>query len=141
MNPINSIASYIPYVQVGENAANPIRIFGLRERQWQGVPYANSAQRSVKETIFTMPDISLLPDKFSKHWQNRLEAELRARKYSPKTMRSYIYYNSFLCRTLQKTPEEISQNDITQFLAREISQDSTAHVMTSGFPGFCQKKK
>jgi len=113
----SKIASYIPYVQVWENAVNPIRIFGLRERLWQEIQDTRPVKKSVEDTVFAMPVASPLPDKFPKHWQDQLEAELRSRKYSPKTIRSYIYYNSFLCRTLQKTPEEIHPDDITQFLA------------------------
>lgn len=56
-------------------------------------------------------------DKFSKHWQIRLETELRARKYSSHTHDLYLYYNRLLCNMLQKTPEEILQEDITRFLA------------------------
>jgi len=113
----SGIASYIPYVQVLENAVNPIRIFGLREREWQGIPDIRPVKKSTEGTVFTMPVAPPLPDKFPKFRQDQLEAELRSRKYSPKTIRSYIYYNRLLCRTLQKTPEEIRPNDITQFLA------------------------
>jgi site-specific recombinase XerD len=113
----NRIASYIPYVQVLENAADPIRTFGLRERQWQKFPDIRPVKKNVESAVFTMPAAPPLPDKFLKHRQDQLEAELRSRKYSPKTIRSYIYYNSFLCRTLQKTPDEIQSDDITQFLA------------------------
>jgi integrase/recombinase XerD len=125
----NRIASYIPYVHVLENAVNPIRIFGLRERQWQEIPDTSSAKKSAEDTVFVLPATPPLPDKFPKHRQDQLEAELRARKYSPKTMRAYIYYNRFLCRTLQKPPEEIRPDDITQFLAgiekdREYSASS-----------------
>ena len=123
----SGIASYIPYVQVLENAVNPIRIFGLREREWQEIPNTRPMKKSVEDTVFAMPVAPLLPDKFPEHLQDRLEAELRARKYSPKTIRSYIYFNSFLCRTLQKTPEEIRPDDITQFLATvEKNKDYSA---------------
>jgi len=123
------IASYIPYVQVWENAVNPIRIFGLRQRQWQEIPDTRPVKKDAEDTVFKMPAAPPLPDKFPKHRQDQLEAELRSRKYSPKTIRSYIYYNSFLCRTLQKTPEEMRPDDITQFLAiiekdREYSASS-----------------
>ena len=55
--------------------------------------------------------------KFQEHWRLKLEAELRSRKYSPCTLNSYVYYNRLLCDTLQKAPEEIYPEDITQFLA------------------------
>ena len=56
-------------------------------------------------------------DKFPEHWQMKLEAVLRSRKYSPRTLDAYVYYNRLLCQTLQKSPEEIQPEDITQFLA------------------------
>jgi site-specific recombinase XerD len=62
------------------------------------------------------------PEKFSAQWQNRLDAELRARKYSLQTIRSYQYYNRLLCRTLQKSPDEIRPEGITGFLA-ELEKD------------------
>ena len=58
-----------------------------------------------------------VPEKFSEYWRCKLEAELRSRKYSQRTIRSYIYYNCLLCRILQKPPEEIRTEDITKFLA------------------------
>ena len=68
-----------------------------------------------------------LPEKFPEHWRVILETELRARKYSPKTMRCYIYYNRLICRILQKAPEDIQPEEITQFLANvEKDRDYSA---------------
>ena len=58
-----------------------------------------------------------LPEKLSEQLVHKLEAELRSRKFSAQTQYAYIYYNKLLCRTLQKTPEEICPDDITEFLA------------------------
>jgi len=52
-----------------------------------------------------------------KYWQIKLDTELRFRKYSPQTRRSYQYYNRLLCRFLQNPPEEICGADIKLFLA------------------------
>ena len=60
---------------------------------------------------------NILPEKLSNYWINKLENEVRSRKYSLKTKKMYIYYNCLLCRTLQKGPEEIRPDDVTQFLA------------------------
>jgi site-specific recombinase XerD len=123
----NRIALYVPYVQVWENAVNPIRIFGLRERQWQGIPEARPAKKSVEDAVFAMPDVSSLPDKFPKHRQDQLEAELRSRKCSRHTRSLYLYFIRLLCNTIQKFPEEIRQEDITRFLAIiEKSKDYSA---------------
>ncbi|MCL2186739.1 MAG: tyrosine-type recombinase/integrase [Treponema sp.] len=78
---------------------------------------------------FDFPASMPLPEKFSEYWRAKLEAELRSRKYSMRTRRAYIYYNRLICRALQKSPEEIHPDDITQFLAcmektREYSASS-----------------
>jgi site-specific recombinase XerD len=54
---------------------------------------------------------------FLPHWQEKLTAELRSRKYSPKTIASYSHYNRAFCRTMQKNPEAIKGEDITAYLA------------------------
>jgi site-specific recombinase XerD len=66
---------------------------------------------------YDFPRPPSLPEKFSENWLSKLDDELRSRKYSLQTRRAYIYYNKLICRTLQKTPEEIHSNDVTEFLA------------------------
>jgi site-specific recombinase XerD len=98
----------VPFVAVHENSPKPMKIF----------KFINPI-----EAILTYPVQDSLPQKFSEQWQKKLEAEMRARKFSPKTRRVYIYFNRLICRTLQKTPEEICKSannggdDVTQFLA------------------------
>lgn len=83
---------------------------------------------------FSLPDFSYnisghpsLPEKFSEYWRIKLETELKARKYSLQTQKAYIYYNRLICRTLQKTPEDIQSDDVTEFLAlMEKSKDYSA---------------
>ncbi|MDR2608713.1 MAG: phage integrase N-terminal SAM-like domain-containing protein, partial [Treponema sp.] len=58
-----------------------------------------------------------LPEKFSAEWKDRLEAELRSRKYSGQTIRSYIYYNKAFCRHIQKRPEEAELEDFRNYLS------------------------
>jgi len=58
-----------------------------------------------------------LPEKFSSYYCDKLKTELHSRKYSPQTQKSYVYYMKLLCWTLQKTPEKIRPNDISEFLA------------------------
>jgi len=125
------IASYIPYIQVDENSPHRLRVFGFWEYPWEEKTDINPAKRSNTDHVhYFARSVSLpQPEKFPEHWQNKLEAELRSRKYSPRTRYCYIYYNQLLCRTLQKVPEEIQAKDITQFLAsieknREYSASS-----------------
>jgi len=70
-----------------------------------------------KEIPFSVPCDYELTERFSKYWHDRLENEMRIRKYSVKTQNAYIYFNRLICRTLQKFPEEICQEDVTEFLA------------------------
>ena len=125
----SEIASYIPYVQVLENAVNPIRIFGLRERHWQEIPDTRPVKKSIEDTV----PVSLPPpvsDKFPKHWEIKLETELRAAKYSRQTRINYLYYNRFLCHSIQKFPEEIEAYDIKKFLATvEKGRDYSAATL------------
>jgi len=129
--------------RVEKSATTPIRLFGFRERPWeqkaetcpvdQGSKIKPDKFRLTNIAVPVIPDANFkplsLPEKFPEHLQAKLEEALRSRKYSPQTRRSYQYYNRLLCRTLQKTPDEIHQEDITYFLAlverdREYSASS-----------------
>jgi len=54
---------------------------------------------------------------FDDHWKTKLEEAVRARKYSIRTLRSYLYYNRLICTTLLKPPPEIEHDDVVKFLA------------------------
>jgi site-specific recombinase XerD len=132
---------------VYEKSSVPIRLFGFWERIWEGgledcpakLDRKNPAgfqenvclpaEPSAPFEEFIMPSLLRQPEKFPDHWRLKLEAELRSRKYSLRTLRSYVYYNRLLCCILQKLPEAICPEDITQFLAiiekeREYSASS-----------------
>jgi site-specific recombinase XerD len=104
----------IPCVWVEDNASNPMRIFGLKDYPWED---SLKEEHNPSNARFTLLDSPPLPDNFPEYWRIKLEDELRSRKYSPRTRNIYIYFNRLLCRTLQKTPEEIHPEDITRFLA------------------------
>jgi len=119
----------IPYVQVHENSPDQSLVFGFLKRPWTDDISPNAlsnnkieANRAVFSSIkppaslFTFP-VPPPPEKFSESWRVKLEAALRSRKYSPKTQRAYIYYNRLICRNLRKTPEELTSDDVTQFIA------------------------
>jgi site-specific recombinase XerD len=42
---------------------------------------------------------------------------MRARKYSLRTMRSYIHYNRDFCRVIRKVPDAVTEDDIKRYLA------------------------
>jgi site-specific recombinase XerD len=58
-----------------------------------------------------------LPERFTKAWTDKLETELRARKYSSKTIAAYLHYNKAFCKTVQKDPEDIRFEDVKGYLA------------------------
>jgi site-specific recombinase XerD len=77
-----------------------------------------------------------LPEKFSNFWIRKLEDELRSRKYSLKTICSYIHYNKAFCRTIQKQPEDISGDDVKHYLVhldkvRDLSTSSMNLAISS----------
>ncbi|MCL2318905.1 MAG: tyrosine-type recombinase/integrase [Treponema sp.] len=102
-------------VLVNTNSPDPIRVTGFFGRPWKQADYLKPAVQ--EEGGYTLPAKILPPMKFSKLWETRLETELRSRKYSPRTILSYIYFNRLLCVTLDKSPEDIQPDDITSFLA------------------------
>ncbi|MDR0401301.1 MAG: tyrosine-type recombinase/integrase [Treponema sp.] len=71
---------------------------------------------AISDTDCLIESLSL-PDMFSSPWAARLESELRSRKYSPQTIRAYVHYNKELCRRTQKRPEDISPEDLRNYLA------------------------
>jgi site-specific recombinase XerD len=110
----------------------------------KAVPLSNNAGVSNSAPALTdaecLEESLALPERFSDFWRKNLEIELRSRKYSPRTIRSYIYYNRVLCRTLQKTPEAISTEDIKHYLAyldkeRDLST-SSMNLAISAFKFF-----
>jgi site-specific recombinase XerD len=98
------------------NKAETISFSPLRKIESSPVSPLRKTE-TVPVSPFSFPVSASLPEKFSEHWQAKLEAELRSRKYSLQTRRAYIYYNRLIYRTLQKTPEQIRPDDVTEFLA------------------------
>jgi len=116
----------VPIVRIEEGSPHPPEVLGFIEHPVEQERFMAASSKTEPEVApnteaqispFSFPAPPSLPEKFSDIWRDRLEAELRSRKYSPKTRRAYIYYNSLICRSLQKTPEEIRPADVTQFLA------------------------
>ncbi|MDR2717185.1 MAG: tyrosine-type recombinase/integrase [Treponema sp.] len=103
----------VPFVLIKGQSPVSVRVFGFLGRPWEQTALDN--QQRTKYPVPVQP--SVLPDQFPKHWEIKLENELRSRKYSRSTILAYIYYNRLLCRSLQKPPERIQSDDIKQFLA------------------------
>ena len=52
-----------------------------------------------------------------------LEVELRLRGFSDKTLNIYLYYNSKFLDYIKKSPDEITENDIKEFLTYKKSKN------------------
>ena len=128
------VSSAVPCVWVDEVSLGRSKIFGFLNRPWKddpdALPITNTAIFAAEAHHFDFPVRFSLPEKLSEHWRNKLDAALRSRKYSPNTQKAYIYYNRMICRTLQKTPEEIRPEDVTEFIANmEKSRDCSSSSM------------
>ena len=99
-----------PSVWVEEKAQVPIKVFNFCD-------FPGEAPLPEVTDINELIDSPSPSERFSKYWQNKLDAELRSRKYSYRTLRAYMYYNHLLCRTMGKFPEEMKEEDITHFLS------------------------
>jgi len=104
----------IPFVLIKDKSPVPISVHGFlgRQKEQNAIERKQTAACSVP-----VPLPPVLPDQFPHHWEIKLENELRSRKYSSNTIRLYIYYNHLICNILRKTPEDITTDDIKQFLA------------------------
>jgi site-specific recombinase XerD len=115
-----TVDSMVPFVLVEDRSPVPVRVFGFFGRPWA---IAVDNKPKAHRPALTPP---VLPGAFPKHWETKLETELRSAKYSHRTMQSYIYYNRLLCQTLQKPPKEIQSDDIKRFLAIIEMRDYSA---------------
>jgi len=57
----------------------------------------------------------------------KLETELKLRGFSKQTSRMYLFYNRKFLEFIKKVPEEITDDDIKEFLASKISDDSLSN--------------
>jgi len=111
----------VPMVLIKDNSPVP-KVYGFMERQWGKAAFYDKQKIEFHVPVSVTVNVSVpLPppesDKFPKHWEMKLETEMRAAKYSRQTRHSYMYYNRFLCHNMQKLPEEIQSGDIKEFLA------------------------
>ena len=133
----------VPIVLADENQNSVLRVFNFFNQPYNTAPNTEFIQDNINHVSinainskiylsspFTLNIPYTLPEKLSERWLNKLDAELRSRKYSCSTHKAYIYYNRLICRTLQKTPEEIRADDVTEFIAlMEKEKSYTASAM------------
>jgi len=129
----------IPMVLIKDQSSIP-KVYGFLNRQWEQTNFYNKPKAEYPVTVaecpvnvpvpVSVPLPPLVSDKFPKHWEIKLETEMRAAKYSMKTRHSYLFYNRFLCHNIKKLPEEIQAYDIKKFLAAvEKGRDYSAATL------------
>ena len=107
------------YVEVKKSGE--IAVFGFFEREWRfegqktrRIPSADSKLSKADRSCLAS---AIVPEeKFSFYWIDKLKEELHSRKYSAKTIVSYIHYNRDFCRILQKPAEQILEWDFKKYL-------------------------
>ena len=57
----------------------------------------------------------------------KLETELKLRGFSKQTSKMYLFYNRKFLEFIKKNPEEITDDDVREFLASKISEDSLSN--------------
>ncbi len=65
--------------------------------------------------------VELLPE------LKKLETELKLRGFSKQTSKMYLFYNRKFLEFIKKNPEDITDDDIKEFLASKISDDSLSN--------------
>ncbi|MDR2144674.1 MAG: phage integrase N-terminal SAM-like domain-containing protein, partial [Treponema sp.] len=114
-----------PFLEVGKEYGSKVIINGFFERRWFFPKYSEStrvagnraaADAGNRDMNCIVSAVSR-PEKLSATYIDRLETELRSRKYSQKTINMYIHFNKALCKWLQKTPPEMTDQDIKIYMA------------------------
>jgi hypothetical protein len=110
-----NVCAGTPFVEVSKDPKNPVIVHDFLGREKQ------SPDDGATEEHYTAPGMYCalreLPGQFPASWREKLDTELRARKYSPNTRAAYIHHNEALCQWLQKTPESVTDEDIKRYLA------------------------
>ena len=117
-----------PFVEVEKEAGHPVIVHSFISG---GQPATEKTETiaPIPETVTNkQTSTENLPGKFPNNLREKLEIEMRSRKFSRHTRSAYISHNKALCRWLQKTPEEVTSDDIKRYLAylEQIKQYSAA---------------
>ncbi|GHU42255.1 hypothetical protein FACS1894190_11370 [Spirochaetia bacterium] len=96
-------------VQVNKDNENPVTVHGFLDKPWPIDTNDTNDTNEINDADYqnSFLDCSLL---------EILETEMRSRKYSYDTIKSYLHYNKNLCETIKKSPENIISTDIKYYL-------------------------
>ena len=114
---------------------NPIRVAKIKTiigRQWHpelkcwSIPDSEGAVEQIP-LLFSDCVVEIDPVLQSRveHFKD-LQRELIARRYSPKTVKSYIHYNNKFLKFIRKTPKEITNEDVKDYLFYLVEKKGVA---------------
>jgi site-specific recombinase XerD len=114
-----------PYVEVRKDGREP-EVKNFLNRPWPNMPSAGVDEKDLAILVSAIPN----PEKLTPPWTERLSMELHARKYSKRTIDVYVYYNRDMCRVLQKSPQEITEEDFKRYMAYlDVVKDQSSSSM------------
>jgi site-specific recombinase XerD len=127
-----------PSVEVKKTG--PAAVNGFFGRPWTGRPVAadhllpadklSEAGKLREADRSCLASIIPLPERFSLFWMEKLKEELHSRKYSQKTIKTYLFFNRDFCRALQKPVELITEEDFKKYLAHlDMVKDMSSSSM------------
>jgi site-specific recombinase XerD len=114
-----------PFLEVGKEYDDKVIVNGFFERRWLFPKYREAAcvpgdQAAIdtgNRDMNCIINAVSRSEKLSAGYVDKLETELHSRKYSPRTIHMYIHFNKVLCRWRQKTPPEMTDQDIKEYMA------------------------
>lgn len=63
----------------------------------------------------------------------KLKQEMRIRRFSPKTIKSYLHYNTYLLNFTRKSPTDINQTDVRAYLENLCDNDVSASTLNTAY--------
>ncbi len=81
-------------------------------------------------------DTSYTKNRYSYNSQNPLEKlkqEMRLRMFSPKTIKSYLYYTTFFLNFTRKSPTNINQDDIRAYLDNFCNKNVSSSTLNTAY--------
>ncbi|MDR0644978.1 MAG: site-specific integrase [Treponema sp.] len=111
---LNSIFTGV-YVKVKE-ALGLAAVYGFFANPWTQETTALASVASPADAPTNAP-VKLQENFFSDEWRKKLNEALHFRKYSPKTRKMYLHYNTKFCDAAQKPPSDVNAGDVKRYIA------------------------
>lgn len=98
--------------------------------KYWSIPYSDFVIDKII-SIFKSENIDLDPSLKASNFED-LKRELTFRKYSPKTIKAYLYYNKNFLESAKKTSQQIRENDIKNYLFHLANERKVSTSILNG---------